>query len=335
MVPTTDSIAKALMSFDKGILAADESTTNMSKRLKSIGVVDSEENGRRFRELLFSTPFLEEYINGIILFDATIHQSDSSGMPFSRLLESRGIITGIKVDKGLESLPNFPNEEVSHGLDGLRERLVEYYELGARFTKWRSVVHITDTTPSTTALRANAQTLAYYASVVQEKNMVPMVEPEVLFEGTHTLDRSAEVLHATLSILFEELRAYKVFLPGLILKTSMVLPGKESGIPLDQFSIARETVRILKDVVPKETGGVVFLSGGQTPVQATENLNTIAQIGDMPWPVTFSYSRALEEPVLETWKGVDGNINVAQKAFQHRLVLNVAARKGAYKREME
>lgn len=335
MIPTLDTIAKALLASDKGILAADESGSTMSKRLKSIGVLDDEENGRRFRELLFSTPHVEEYLSGVILFDATIRQADSSGMSFSRLLESKGIISGIKVDKGLELLPNFPTEEISHGLDGLRERLNEYYELGARFTKWRSVIRISDETPSDTALRANAHVLAYYAAIVQEHNMVPMVEPEVLFEGTHTLERSAEALQKTLAILFETLQAYRVSLPGLVLKTSMALPGSESGIALEPRDIARETVRVLKETVPATTAGVVFLSGGQTPVQATENLNAIAQTGTMPWPVTFSYSRALEEPVLEAWRGLDQNIEVAQKALHHRLSLNVAARKGQYKKEME
>lgn len=335
MIPTLDSIARSLLAPDKGILAADESAASMGKRLKSIGVVDNEENGRRFRELLFTTPYVEEYLSGIILFDATIRQSDSAGMAFARLLETKGIISGIKVDKGLEPLPNFPNEEISHGLDGLRERLNEYYELGARFTKWRSVIRISDETPSDTALRANAHVLAYYAAIVQEHNMVPMVEPEVLFEGTHTLERSTEVLHKTLTILFETLQSYKVSLPGLILKTSMALPGSTSGIALESRDIARETVRVLKEAVPATTAGIVFLSGGQTPVQATENLNAIAQIGAMPWPVTFSYSRALEEPVLEAWRGLDENVEVAQKALHHRLSLNVAARKGMYKKEME
>lgn len=329
-----ENIAKALVAPDKGILAADESGSTMSKRLASIHVEDSEENGRRFRELLFTTPQVEEYLSGVILFDATIRQSDNTGLAFPRLLESKGIIPGIKVDKGLEALPNFPAEEISHGLDGLRERLQEYYELGARFTKWRSVIRISDETPTDSALRANAHVLAYYASIVQEKNMVPMVEPEVLFDGTHTLEHSAEVLQRTLSILFETLQAYKVSLSGLILKTSMALPGSESGIALDPVAIARETVRVLKETVPAETAGVVFLSGGQTPVQATENLNAIAQIGNMPWPVTFSYSRALEEPVLEAWRGLDENTETAQKALQHRLALNVAARKGEYVSEV-
>lgn len=324
-----------MMAPGKGILAADESESTMSKRLQSIDVQDSSENGRRFRDVLFTAPNLEEYLSGVILFDATIRQTSDTGKSFAHLLESKGIMPGIKVDAGLQPFPNFDKEEISHGLDGLRERLDEYYGLGARFTKWRSVIRITDDLPSDAVLRANAHVLAYYAAIVQERHMVPMVEPEVLFEGTHSLERSAEVLHRTLAYLFDELKAYRVALPGLVLKTSMALPGRESGIPLEPLPIARETVKVLKDVVPFATAGVVFLSGGQTPVQATENLNAIAQMGNLPWPVTFSYSRALEEPVLEAWRGSSENVALAQKALLHRLALNVAARKGEYKKEME
>jgi len=335
MVPTIEELAKQMMMPGKGIVAADESERTMNKRLASINVPETEENGRRFRQLLFTSPGLEQYVSGVILYDATIRQTTDAGVPMAHVLEKQGILPGIKVDMGLEALPNFEGEEVSHGLDGLRERLKEYYEFGARFTKWRSVIRITDDLPSETALEANAHVLAHYAALVQEAHMVPMVEPEVLFDGTHTLDRSAEVLEATLATLFDALERYRVVLPGLVLKTSMALPGKESGIALEAPDIARETVHALKAAVPKETAGVVFLSGGQTPVQATENLNAIAQADALPWPVTFSYSRALEEPVLEAWQGEDDNVDAAQQAFLHRLALNVAARKGTYRTEME
>lgn len=335
MLTSVEDIAKLMMHPGKGILAADESESTMKKRLDSISVPATEENGRRFRDLLFTTPHLEEYLSGVILFDATIRQNSDKGINFSRLLESKGIIPGIKVDKGTELLPNFPKEEISHGLDGLRVRLREYYELGARFTKWRSVIRIGDDTPSDVALHANAQVLAHYAGIVQEQKMVPMVEPEVLFDGTHTLERSGEALERTLTTLFDALKAFRVSLKGLVLKTSMALPGRDSGIPLDHHAIALETVKVLKRTVPEETAGIVFLSGGQTPVQATENLNAIAGLGKLPWPVTFSYSRAIEEPVLEVWKGMDQNVEEAQKALLHRLALNVAARKGTYKKEME
>jgi fructose-bisphosphate aldolase class I len=335
MNQTIGKISQTLMESNKGILAADESKSTMSKRLASIDVEDTEENGRRFRDLLFTTPDVEKYLSGVILFDTTIRQTTSDGTPFAEYLASKGIVPGIKVDKGLQPLPNFPDEEISHGLDSLREDLKEYYALGARFTKWRSVIRIGDELPTDTALRANAHVLAYYASIVQENNMVPMVEPEVLFDGKHTLPQSAEALRRTLSILFETLSAYRVSLPSLILKTSMALPGRESGIALDPRQIAEETVLVLKDTVPSNVGGVVFLSGGQTPLQATQNLNAIGKMGEMYWPLTFSYSRALEEPVLEVWKGLDNNRVLAQQAFLHRLELSALARSGQYIEDME
>ena len=335
MIPTIEEIAKQMMAPGKGILAADESDNTMAKRLKSIQVPVTEENGRRFRNVLFTAPQIEEYLSGVILFDATMRHDSDTGVAFPRLLESKGIIPGIKVDKGVEPFPNHEGEVVSHGVDGLRARLQEYYELGARFTKWRSVIRIGEDMPSLAVLYANAHVLAHSAALVQEANMVPMVEPEVLFDGTHTLERSGEVLEKTLTILFTTLQAYNVSLPGLILKTSMALPGKESGIELDPIAIGRETVRVLKAAVPEETGGIVFLSGGQTPEQATDNLNTIAQHDNMPWPVTFSYSRAIEEPVLKAWQGDDANVAKAQEALQKRLSLNVAARKGSYSKDME
>jgi fructose-bisphosphate aldolase class I len=335
MIPTIQEIASNMMASNKGILAADESASTMNKRLRSIQVAETEENGRRFRDLLFTAPDVEKYLSGVILFDATIRQRSNTGEEFPRLLESKGIIPGIKVDAGVEPLPNFGNEVISRGLDGLRLRLKEYYALGARFTKWRSVIEISEETPTDVVIDANMHVLAQYAGIVQEANMVPMVEPEVLFNGTHTLERSGEVLEKTLNRLFEMLKEFRVSLPSLILKTSMALPGRESGIAFDPYAIARETVRVLKTTVPKETAGVVFLSGGQTPVQATENLNAIIEQGEMPWPVTFSYSRALEEPVLEAWKGEDKNTKEAQNALIKRLSLNVKARNASYKKEME
>ncbi len=335
MIPNIEKIASDMMAEGKGILAADESENTMNKRLAAINVPQTVENGRIFREILLTTPNIEEYISAVILFDATIRQSVSTGKSFTNLLESIGVIPGIKVDKGLDPFINFSEEKISRGLDDLDVRLKEYYELGARFTKWRSVIKISDTLPSDLVVRVNAQVLAQYAAIVQSNHMVPMVEPEVLFEGTHTLERSGEVLRKTLSVLFDELESFRVFLPGLILKTSMALPGKESGIPLVPFDVAKETVSVLKDTVPGDVGGVVFLSGGQTPLQATENLNAISQINNLPWPVTFSYSRALEEPVFEAWKGEEQNIEIAQEAFLHRLKMNVLARRGEYKKEME
>jgi fructose-bisphosphate aldolase class I len=340
MIPTIEKLAEALMVPGKGILAADESSSTIKKRLASIQIPDTEEDERAFRNVLFTTPNLEEYLSGIILYDATMHRKTDSGLVFPFYLESRGIMPGIKVDKGIQTFPNFPEERISRGLDDLHIRVKEYYEMGARFTKWRSVIRISDTTPTDTVLRANAQVLAQYAAIVQSARMVPIVEPEVIFDEAytlekHTLERSREVLTETLGVLFDTLKEMNVSLPGLILKTSMALPGRDSGIPIDPNAVAVETVKALKETVPKETGGVVFLSGGQTPVEATENLNAIGEMGTLPWPVTFSYSRALEEPVLTAWKGLAENTEAAQKALLHRLALNVAARTGAYKREME
>lgn len=330
MTPSIEDIARQLVAPNKGILAADESATTMQKRLDSIGVENTTENGRRFRGLLFTTPNVGEHLSGVIMYDATIRQNANDGTPYAQLLASKGITPGIKVDLGLVPLSEGSEEEVSQGLDTLDARLAEYYELGARFTKWRSVIRISDTLPTDEALRANAEVLAKYAVAVQAHGMVPMVEPEVLFDGTHTLERSGDVIQKTLQVLFDALEAHQVNLSGLILKTSMALPGKESGIPLDPDAIAGATVSALSASVPRAVAGIVFLSGGQTPTQATDNLNAIAQLGAQAWPITFSYSRALEEPVLTAWRGLDENVETAQSAFIDCLTRTVAARNGAY-----
>ncbi len=318
------------MAAGKGILAADESTGTMVKRFEPIGVEQTPDNDQRYRNLLFTAPDIEKYLSGVILHDETIRQASSDGTPFAELLARRGILPGIKVDLGLLPLAECPNEEVSKGLEDLGDRLDEYAALGAHFTKWRSVIHIGDGLPTDRAIHANAEVLAEYAARVQEHHMVPMVEPEVLFDGTHTLARSGEVLRATLHNLFETLAVHQVLLQGLVLKTSMALPGKDSGTPLDANAIAAETVAALRDSVPAEVAGIVFLSGGQTPEQATENLNAIAQLGEQPWPITFSYSRAIEEPVLAAWAGKDENIAEAQRVLVEVLERNVAAREGRY-----
>jgi fructose-bisphosphate aldolase, class I len=330
MVPTPRDIAQALVAPNKGILAADESAATMRKRLASINVAETPENGHRFRDLLFMTPNLGTHLSGVILYDETIRQSASTGVPFTQLLTEAGVIPGIKVDLGLVPLYTNSLEEVSRGLDTLDARLAEYYALGARFTKWRSTIRITDTLPTDTALIANAHVLAQYAVAVQARGMVPMVEPEVLFDGTHTLATSQEVITRTLTILFDTLQAYQVDLRALILKTSMALPGKESGTALVPADIAAATVAALTQAVPAEVAGIVFLSGGQTPEQATQNLNAIAQLGTQAWPITFSYSRALEEPVLQAWKGDDAAREAAQAVFSECLAKTVAARNGTY-----
>ncbi len=323
-------IAAQLVAPGKGILAADESPATMRKRFAPIGLEPDPENNRRYRELLFTAPGIEECLSGVILYDETIRQSSESGVPFATLLAQRGIVPGIKVDQGLELMEGSEVEEVSKGFDGLHDRLHEYYDLGARFTKWRSVIHIGEGLPTQAALDANAEVLAKYAKLVQMHDMVPMVEPEVLFDGTHTLARSGEVLRATLRALFAACEVQKVELPALILKTSMALPGKESGAPLEAVAIADETLASLRETVPHEVAGIVFLSGGQTPRQATENLNEMGSRGTQPWPLTFSYSRAIEEPVIEAWCGDDANIADAQAVLLEILKANSAARDGRF-----
>jgi fructose-bisphosphate aldolase class I len=319
----------------KGILAADESVRTMNTRLSAVEVEETPEMARQYRDVLFTTKGLGDYLSGVILFDQTIRQMSNDRKPFARLLEEQGIMPGIKVDLGLAALPGFPEEEVSIGLDDLDRRLDEYYEYGARFTKWRSVIRIGQNLPTQTAIEANAHVLARYAAIVQAHHMVPMIEPEVLYDGTHTIERSAQVIEQTLKATFAQMLAYRVSLPGLILKTSMALPGKDSGKEMKAPDVGRETVYALKASVPKEVAGIVFLSGGQTPRQATENLNAIANSQNLPWPVTFSYSRAIEEPVLAAWRGKEQNRERAQEALIKRLQLNVAARDGVYKPTME
>ncbi len=319
----------------KGILAADESESTMKTRLDPIGVAHTTENARRMRELFFGTPGAEEYLTGVILYESSLEEKMADGTSFPHVLEQKGIIPGVKVDIGHRDLPNFPDERLSYGLDALEARLEHFYSLGARFTKWRSVIRIGDNIPSDAVLSANAHVLAHYAALVQAHHMVPIVEPEVLYDGTHTIERSRDVLERTLAVLFETLRAYRVALPGLILKTSMALPGRESGTPLHAPDVARETVAALTAAVPKETAGVVFLSGGQTPAQSTENLSCIASHGTLPWPVTFSYSRALEEEALRVWGGRDDRVREARDVYLKRLKLVAAARNGSYHKEME
>lgn len=327
---TIQEIAAALVAPGKGILAADESPATMRKRFAPIGLEPDPENNRRYRELLFTAPEIENYLSGVILYDETIRQCADDGTPFPALLAKRGIIPGIKVDQGLTLLEGSDVEEVSKGFESLHDRLHEYYDMGARFTKWRSVIRIADDLPTQAALDANAEVLAKYAKLVELHDMVPMVEPEVLFDGTHTLERSGEVLRATLRALFLACELQKVDLSALILKTSMALPGKERGVELDAIAVARETVAALNDTVPHDVAGIVFLSGGQTSRQATENLNEVGKCGAQPWPITFSYSRAIEEPVIATWRGDDSCAAIAQESLLELLKANSAARDGRF-----
>lgn len=337
MTKTIQEIARNLMTPQRGILAADESVSSMNKHLASIGVEETTEMARQFRQLMFTADGVGDYLSGAILFEETLRQNDDSGKPLPHVLETKGVIPGVKVDLGLVDLPGFPDEQVSRGLDTLPERLKEYYELGARFTKWRSVIRIDAEKglPTEQALTANAHIFTRYALAVQEAGMVPMVEPEVLFDGVHTLPESANIIRATMEHLFDELTFYNVALDGLILKTSMALPGKQTGTTLIPMDIARETVQALRDTVPQEVAGIVFLSGGQTPKQATQNMYAICKLGERPWPLTFCFSRAIEQPVLQVWRGNTAKVPEAQQAFIHRLKLNAAARAGTYTTDME
>jgi fructose-bisphosphate aldolase class I len=330
-----ESVARALVSNGKGILAADESFGTIKKRFDSINVTSTEENRRAYRELLFTTPDVEAFISGVILFDETIRQATRDGAPFPQVLARVGIIPGIKVDKGAKDLAGFPGEKVTEGLDGLRDRLAEYRELGARFTKWRAVITIGGGIPTRFCIDANAHALARFAALSQEAGLVPIVEPEVLMDGDHSIERCDEVTEATLKSVFFQLHEHRVLLEGMLLKPNMVLPGKESPRQASVAEVAEATVRCLRRAVPAAVPGIVFLSGGQSPELATEHLNAMNAIGDHPWELSFSYGRALQEPPLKAWKGDPANVPAAQKRFYHRAECNGAARYGRYTRDME
>jgi fructose-bisphosphate aldolase, class I len=330
-----EDTARALVAEGKGILAADESDGTIKKRLDSIGVESTEENRRAYRQLLFATEGAEEFISGVILFDETIRQSAGDSTPFPKLLGSRGIIPGIKVDKGAKPLAGAEGETVTEGLDGLRDRLNEYRELGARFTKWRAVISIGEGIPSEYCLWVNAHALARFAALSQEAGLVPIVEPEVLMDGDHTIEQSFEVTSRTLHAVFTELRDQRVAPEGMLLKPNMVLPGYDSGRQASPEEVAEWTVRCLRRHVPAAAPGIVFLSGGQTDEDATANLNAMNAIGPHPWELSFSYGRALQAPALKAWRGDPANVEEAQKAFYRRAKFNGAARSGSYAPEME
>jgi fructose-bisphosphate aldolase class I len=327
--------AQAIVAEGKGILAADESDSTIKKRFDSIEVESTEENRQAYRELLFTTEGVEEYISGVILFDETIRQSSSDGTPFPKLLESKGVIPGIKVDKGAQPLALAEGETVTEGLDGLRGRLDEYRELGARFAKWRAVISIGQGIPSEYCLWTNAHALARYATLSQEAGLVPIVEPEVLMDGDHTIERSFEVTSRTLHAVFTELRDQRVHPEGILLKPNMVLSGYESSEQASHEQVAAETIRCFKRHVPAAVPGIVFLSGGQSDEDATANLNAMNAMGPHPWQLSFSYGRALQAPALKAWRGKKENVEAAQRAYYHRAKMNSAARTGMYAPEME
>jgi fructose-bisphosphate aldolase class I len=327
--------ARALVAEGKGILAADESDGTIKKRFDSIDVESTEDNRRAYRELLFTAEGAEEYISGVILFDETIRQSSSDGTPFPKLLESRGIIPGIKVDKGAKPLANAGDETVTEGLDGLRERLQEYRELGARFAKWRATYSIGNGKPSEYCVWTNAHALARYAALCEEAGIVPIVEPEVLQDGTHTLEESKKATGRVLQAVYVELHDQRVDLRGTLLKPNMVLSGYEASDRAGADEVAEATLQCFYRHVPAAVPGIVFLSGGQTDEDATAHLNAMNTRGPHPWQLSFSYGRALQAPALKAWGGKPESVEAAQRAYYHRAKLNSAARTGMYAPEME
>jgi len=326
--------ARAIVADHKGILAADESTGTIKKRFDAIGVESTEENRRFYRQLLFAAPGMEDPIGGVILYDETIRQSADDGTPFAEVLSAKGVIPGIKVDTGAHDHALFPGEKITEGLDGLRGRLEEYSELGARFAKWRAVITIGEGIPTDGNIRANAHALARYAALCQEAGLVPIVEPEVLMDGDNSLEVCQEVTTRTLHATFDELYEAAVDLQGTLLKPNMVIPGKGAADQASSDRIARATNDTFLGVVPAAVPGIVFLSGGQSEVQATENLNAINKIGG-PWVLSFSYGRALQQSALAAWAGDPSNAEAAQAAFAHRARLNALAVAGEWSKELE
>jgi fructose-bisphosphate aldolase class I len=327
--------ARALVAPGKGILAADESTPTMAKRLAAIGLESTEERRRTYRELLFSTPGLGECISGVILFDETARQHGDDGTPLPDLLRRQGVIPGIKVDRGTTPLAGFPDEVVTEGLDGLRARLDEYAAMGLRFAKWRAVLRIGDGRPSATCVEAHAHALARYAALAQEAGLVPIVEPEVLMDGAHPIERCAEVTAATLRAVYDQLARHRVVLEASLLKPNMVVPGKDCADRVDPDRIAEATIAVLRQAVPAAVPGIVFLSGGMSDVEATANLDALNRRAPQPWELSFSFGRALQAPVLSAWAGEDARRDAAQAALVHRAAMNGAARRGQYDAGLE
>jgi len=331
-----EATAKALVARGKGILAADESMPTIKKRFDKIGIESTEEHRRAYRDMLFSTKGSGEFISGVILFDETIRQSDSDGTPFIEVLKREGVTPGIKVDKGAKDMALHPGEKMTEGLDGLRDRLKEYHDLGARFAKWRAVITIGDGIPSAGCIEGNAHALARYAALCQEQGLVPIVEPETLMDGDNTIERCYEVTEATLRSLFAALYEQRVALEGLLLKTNMVISGKKCPQQAGVGGVAAQTVRCLRNTVPASVAGIVFLSGGQSAALATAHLNAMhVGGGQHPWPLSFSYGRALQDPALTTWAGKAENVAAAQRALHHRERCNGLACMGQYSEAVE
>jgi fructose-bisphosphate aldolase class I len=332
---TIESAIQALLAPGKGILAADESFPTIEKRFKELGIASTEPNRRDYREMLFTAPGISKSIAGVILFDETIRQKTASGVPMPELLGKLGIVPGIKVDGGTEAMPAFKGEKFTQGLDGLRERLADYARLGARFTKWRAVTAIGKGIPTAACIRLNARTHALFAALSQEAGLVPIVEPEILMDGKHTIEQCEEVATVVLMHTFEELSAQRVMLEKMLLKTGMILSGSECPRQADISRVTEATIRCFRRSVPAAVPGIVFLSGGQEDIPATQRLNAIAQVRGLPWKITFSYGRALQDAPMKAWGGVPGNVAVAQKALAHRARCNGLAAKGSYSEKVE
>lgn len=334
MVERLEDIAQAMVSPGKGILAADESSGTIKKRFDQIDTVSNEDSRRDYREMLFrSDDAMKNHISGVILFDETLRQKAQDGTPLVDLIKAAGAVPGIKVDKGAKDFVGFPGEKLTEGLDGLPERMAEYYDLGARFAKWRAVIEISDTAPSAACIKANAHALARYAAICQAAGIVPIVEPEVLMDGpnsTHTIDRCYDVTESALNTLFDELYEARVNLEGIVLKPNMVIAAKACAQQASAQEVAEKTIKCLKACVPSAVPGIAFLSGGQSDKQATENLSVMNAIGNLPWALTFSYGRALQQAALKAWLGKSENVAAGQAAFTHRARMNGLAAKGEW-----
>ncbi len=335
MSDAMNATARELVTPGRGILAADESTGTIKKRFDSIDVENTEQQRRAYRQMLFTTPGFGEHLSGVILFDETIRQSADDGRTFVDVIREAGSIPGIKVDTGAKPLAGFPDETVTEGLDGLRERLAEYRELGARFAKWRAPMNVGADLPTDFAILANMHAMARYAALCQEADIVPIVEPEILMDGDHDLATCEAATSLTLTALYEQLAAHRVDLPGTLLKVNMIVPGKGNAVQDDDVAIAKATIRCLTAHVPAEVPGIVFLSGGMSDEQATSRLNEMNRIGGFPWELSFSYGRALQAPSLKAWKGDPANVEAGQRALAHRAKMNGLARSGSYDASME
>ncbi len=334
-MPDLANVARAIVAPGKGILAADESTPTIKKRFDSISVESTEDSRRTYREMLFTTAGAEQYISGVILFDETLRQSASDGTAFPKLLSERGVLPGIKVDKGAKDLPAAAGEKVTEGLDGLRDRISEYVGLGAKFAKWRAVIDIADGIPSDYCIEANAHALARYAALCTEGGLVPIVEPEILMDGAHDITRCFEVTERTLRAVFAQLYSQRVKLEEIILKPNMVLPGKKCASQASVREVAEATLECFRKAVPAQVPGIVFLSGGQSEAEATAHLNEMNKLGGAPWELSFSYGRALQASALKAWGGQASQLVDGQATFLHRAKCNGAARSGSYTPDQE